>query len=104
MVATADVDESLLRDHVCGSEIRVVAPASDMSALEWLMNDEDDARARAEHMADSTATAVADDAAVEAETGDTDPIQAAEDALRVFAADRILVVFRPQDEASWSSA
>jgi hypothetical protein len=38
---------------------------------------------------------------VDADTGDTDPLLAAEDALREFPADRLVVLVRPQDEASW---
>ena len=33
--------------------------------------------------------------------GDTDPVQAIEDALRTFPADEVLVVTRPDDDASW---
>ena len=32
---------------------------------------------------------------------DTDPVQAIEDALRTFPADEVLVVTRPDDDASW---
>jgi len=39
--------------------------------------------------------------AVETEVGDTDPVQAIEDALRRFPADEVIVVTRPGDEASW---
>ena len=38
---------------------------------------------------------------VEARVGDSAPIKAIEDALRTFAADEILVVARPDDQASW---
>ena len=33
--------------------------------------------------------------------GDVDPIQAVEDALRAFSADEIVVLVRPEEEASW---
>ena len=35
------------------------------------------------------------------EVGDTDPVQAIEDALRTFPADEVLVVTRPDDDESW---
>ena len=102
IVATTNVDESVLRDHVRGSEVQVVAPAAQLSPLEWLTSDEDGARAEAESVAEQSADAAASNgAAVEAETGDVDPLLAAEDALRQFPADRIVVVVRPEDEASW---
>ena len=102
VVATADVEETLLRDHVRGSEVRVVAPVSNLSPLQWLASDDDAARGEAEAVAEESAAAVAGNgASVQAETGDADPLLAAEDALRQFPADRIIVLVRPQDEASW---
>jgi hypothetical protein len=38
---------------------------------------------------------------VEARVGDVDPLTAAEDALRTFPADELVIVTRPEDEASW---
>ena len=38
---------------------------------------------------------------VQAEAGDSDPLQAAEDALANFDADELVVVTRPDDEATW---
>jgi hypothetical protein len=38
---------------------------------------------------------------VEARVGDSDPVKAIEDALREFPADEVLVVTRPDDDASW---
>ena len=39
--------------------------------------------------------------AVDSEVGDTDPVQAIEDALRTFPADELLLVTRPDDDAGW---
>jgi hypothetical protein len=107
VVATAPVDPGLLRDRVRehagdGAEVRVVAPASDLSPLQWLATDEDKARAEAAEIAESAERAVQPEATrVEAEVGDTDPVQAIEDALRQWPAEEVLVVTRPGDEASW---
>ncbi|MGH3011251.1 MAG: hypothetical protein ACRDMY_05315 [Gaiellaceae bacterium] len=38
---------------------------------------------------------------VEAEVGDTDPLQAIEDALRTFPADELIVATPPADDAGW---
>ena len=38
---------------------------------------------------------------MKAEVGDSDPVKAIEDALREFPADEVLVITRPDDEASW---
>jgi hypothetical protein len=107
VVAIVPVEESVLRDrvreHAGGdAEVRIVAPASDLSPLQWLATDEDEARAEAADVARAAEHAVAPEArAVDAEVGDTDPVQAIEDALRQFPAEEVLVVTRPGDEAGW---
>ena len=107
VVTTAPVEPGPLRDAVrehAGdeAEIRIVAPASDVSPLQWLANDEDAARDKAAEVASDAAQSVEPEAArTEAEVGDTDPVQAIEDALRTFPADEILVVTRPDDDAGW---
>ena len=83
-------------------EVHVVAPAVEQSRLQWLTNEEDDARAEAERTAREVASATAGDAErVEAEAGDSDPLLAVEDALRTFDADEIVVVTRTGKGASW---
>ena len=107
VVTTAPVEPGPLREAVrehAGdeAEIRVVAPASDLSPLQWLASDEDAAREKAAGVATQAAQTVEPDAArTDAEVGDTDPVQAIEDALRTFPADEVLVVTRPNDDASW---
>jgi hypothetical protein len=107
VIATTPVEPGPLRDAVrehAGdeAEIRVVAPASDVSPLQWLASDEDEARERAAKVASGAAESVEPEAArTETEVGDTDPVQAIEDALRTFPADEVLVVTRPEDDASW---
>ncbi len=108
VVTTVHVDGDSLRERVRAhagtddAEIRVVAPAADVSPLQWLASDEDEARAEAAAKAEESARAVAPEAAsTEAEVGDVDPVQAIEDALREFPADEVLVVTRPGGEAGW---
>jgi hypothetical protein len=107
VVAAATIEPSRLqeavREHAGDeSEIRVVAPASDVSPLQWLASDEDEAREKATRIASEAVESVEPEAArTEAEVGDTDPVQAIEDALRTFPADEVLVVTRSDDEASW---
>jgi hypothetical protein len=107
VVTTAPVQEAPLREavraHAGGdADIRVVAPASDVSPLQWLASDEDAARERAAGIASEAAQSVESDASrTETEVGDPDPVQAIEDALRTFRADEVLVVTRPDDDASW---
>ena len=105
VVITTEVADDLLRDLVRSragddAEMLVVAPASEISRLDWLTNAEDDARADAASLASQTAEAAPTEN-VEASVGDSDPLKAIEDALRTFRADEILVVTRPDDRAGW---
>jgi hypothetical protein len=80
-------------------ELRVVVPAVKQSRLQWLTNADDDAREEAEDAAASIDDATS--GAVQAAAGDSDPLQAAEDALAEFAADELVIVTRPDEEATW---
>jgi hypothetical protein len=105
VVITTEVDDGVLRDLVRrragdDAEMLVVAPASEISRLDWLTNAEDDARTEAASLAATTAEAAPSEN-VQRRVGDSDPVRAIEDALRTFAADEILVVARPDDQASW---
>jgi hypothetical protein len=81
-------------------ELRVVVPAVHQSRLQWLANEEDDARERADEAASAIADAVPSQE-TDASAGDSDPVLAAEDALREFDADEVVVVTRPDEEATW---
>lgn len=81
-------------------ELRVVVPAVHQSRLQWLTNADDDARERADDAASSIADALPSQE-TEASAGDSDPLLAAEDALREFAADEVVIVSRPDEEATW---
>lgn len=88
VVVTTEVANDELRKFVRSragedAEIRVVAPASDISRLDWLTNAEDDARSEAASLAAKTAEATPTDD-VEARVGDSDPVRAIEDPLRTF--------------------
>lgn len=105
IVTTVRADEQQLRQAIGDAdEIRVVAPAADVSFLDWLTNDEDAARERARAAADRAGAAVAGDGThVEIDrTGEnTDVAEAIRDALRSFPADEIVVVTRPGEETTW---
>jgi hypothetical protein len=106
VVASAAIRPAELRAQLddlgveCEGEVQVVSPASKLSPLQWLANEEDGARAEAGEIAERTAESVADAPRVEAEVGDVDPIQAAEDALARFPADELIVVVPPKEEQS----
>ena len=102
-VADANVNEFVRRSAGEDAEVRVIAPASGISRLDWLTNAEDDARADAGSLADRTAEA-APTTDVQAEVDDSDPVKAIEDALREFPADEVLVISHLDDDASWLEA
>ena len=85
------------RKTVDDVNVHVVAPAANIGPLQWLMADEDEARAEAGVVAEKAAHAVEDEAHTETEVGDTDPVLAVEDALADFPADEI-VLAGPADE------
>jgi hypothetical protein len=108
VVATVPVEETLLREQLrertggADAEVRVIAPAADVSPLQWLANDEDDARADAERVAGDAAGAIGGDAnVVDAGVGDSDPVKAIEDALREWPADEVVVVTASGEDANW---
>jgi hypothetical protein len=108
VVTTGAADDAALREEVrerAGGEeveIRVVAPAAELSRLQWLASDEDEARAKARQVARETGKAVEQTGAVEdTEVGDPDPVQAIEDALRTFPADELIIVTPSGESATW---
>jgi nucleotide-binding universal stress UspA family protein len=80
-------------------EVRVVVPATKLSPLQWLANDEDEARRKAADEAEATAAALPGEA--ETEVGDSDPVQAIEDALRTYPADELVIATRAGAAADW---
>jgi hypothetical protein len=105
VVPTAVIADELLQTVVWAhagmdAEIHVIAPASNISRLDWLTNAEDDAREDAQALADGTADTVPTEN-VEAMVGDSDPLQAIEDALRTFPADEVIIITLPDESGSW---
>jgi hypothetical protein len=101
VVATSPVARGELAQHVePDDELAVVAPAVEQSRLQWLANDEDEARERAQAVGES----VADRAPADAETVEVKPdppSQAVSDAIGEHDPDRILVVVRHGEHATW---
>jgi hypothetical protein len=97
---TADVESVVRRRAGDDAEVYVVAPASKISRLDRITNAEDDARAEAAERADAASDALPGRQG-EPHVGDVEPLQAVEDALRTFAADEIVVLTAPDDQATW---
>ncbi|HZQ03190.1 MAG TPA: universal stress protein [Gaiellaceae bacterium] len=105
VVTTADsprekIDTAVRARAGDDAEVHVVAPASKVSLLGLLTGAIDDARLDAARRAE----AAADEAPgthVHPHVGDSDPLQAIEDALRQWGADEVIVITAPEDESTW---
>jgi hypothetical protein len=108
VVSTSQAPEAdialIVRQHAGpDAEVQVVAPASKVSRLHWLTNDEDAARSDAADRAQKTAAALPGNQA-EPHVGDVEPLKAIEDALRLSPADEIILLTAPDEDASWLEA
>lgn len=92
----------LVRDRARpGTIVHVVAPALNSRLRTWT-SDEDGARAAAEQRLESSIEHLGQaDIPATGEVGDGDPLLAAEDALRLFPADEIVVSTHPAGRSSW---
>jgi nucleotide-binding universal stress UspA family protein len=104
IVTPEPVDATLLRDALDGedpsqTEVLVTSPALASSPLRFWMSDVDEAIARAEAIQEQSVQRL-ERAGVDArgDTGESDPVQAIEDALKTFDADRIIVFIHPESE------
>jgi hypothetical protein len=105
VVTTEAVSAAQLRDVLPGdadptdAEVMVVAPALHESALRFWLSDADEAIARADEVRRESLDRLGDDGvSATADTGESDPEEAIEDALKTFPADRILVFTHPDPE------
>lgn len=83
-------------------EVVVIAPAIQDSPLKFWFSDADDAIAKAEQVRRETVEDLSQDGVTATgDTGDSDPLQAIQDALITFDADRIVVFKHPQGEQGY---
>ena len=101
VVASAEIDRDVLGDHVSAEdELHIVVPAVEQSPLQWLTNDEGDARAQAEGVGSAIEEAAPTDASSIDVKPDL-PEQLVRDAIAEHKPDRIVVVLREGEDASW---
>src|SRR5215208_6336107 len=109
VLASEPVDGDVLRaalddETVREAEVLVVSPALHRSKLRYWVSDADDAIARAEAVQEETAERLEEegvDAAPAVRPGDADPLQALEDSLATFPADRVIVVAHPEADRDY---
>lgn len=103
VIATDPVDAGAVRDalpgdELDGAEVLVVSPAVNESPLAFWVSDSDEAIEDAESAARQTADALgAAGARTRADTGESEPLLAVQDALATFPADRVLIFVREGD-------
>jgi hypothetical protein len=97
-----DVRRALGDEDLEGSEVLVVSPAVNESALAFWVSDSDEAIVDAESAAERTAAALREGGArARATTGESEPLVALQDALATYEADRVLVFVREEDAARY---
>ena len=101
VVASSEIERGQLEGVLAADdELHVVVPAVEQSRLQWLANDEDDARAEAMRVGHD----IADEAP--ADVADVDvkpdpPSQAVLDAIAEHKPDLVVVAVREGEEATW---
>jgi hypothetical protein len=94
-----DLRDALPGDALDGAEVLVVSPAVNESPIAFWVSDSDQAIREAESTAQQTAAALsAAGARARAQTGESDPLLALQDALTTFHADRVVVFARGDEE------
>jgi len=108
VIASEPVDAGAVHDALgedaalADAEIRVVCPALNDSRLAYWVDDPDEAIERAEQSQAETVQELSGEAAtVSGDTGDSDPLQAIEDALVQFPAERIVIFAHPEAERAY---
>ena len=101
VIASAEIDRDALAS-VLGpdDELHVLVPAVEQSRLDWLANDEGDARAEAERVGEQIGRAAPGDAA-SLEISPDAPSQLVRDAIAEHAPDKIVFAIREGEEATW---
>jgi hypothetical protein len=83
------------------TEVLVVCPALNRPLKHWV-SDEDEARAAAQKRLEASLSRLGDIAIIaRGEVGDSDPLQAIEDALRTFGPDEIIISTHPEGRSNW---
>jgi nucleotide-binding universal stress UspA family protein len=94
-------EEIRRRSEGYDEQVLVVCPALNSPLRHWA-SDEDDARAKAQERLEASLARLRQ-AGIDAkgEVGDAEPLQAMEDALRLFGADEIIISTHPEGRSHW---
>jgi hypothetical protein len=88
------------------AEVMVVAPALHESAVKFWLSDSDEAIGRANEVLDAALSRLDREgvSAIGGDTGESDPLEAIQDALQTFPADRIVVFAHEGDAQRYREA
>src|SRR5436190_16421740 len=107
VVANETVAGQKLRDQIrrasegVQEQVLVVTPALNSPLKHWV-SDHDEARREAHRRLNRSLRQLEEDGiAAFGEVGDSDPVQALEDALRTFGADEIIISTHPEGRSNW---
>ena len=94
-------DEIRKRSEGVAEHVLVVTPALNSPLRHWA-SDDDNARAGAQQRLDRSLQRLREAGIdAEGEIGDSDPLQAMEDALRTFGADEVIISTHPEGRSNW---
>jgi hypothetical protein len=107
VISNETVEGDLLHDAIMGmagersASVIVVAPALNSRIRHWC-SDEDPAREAAQHRLDRALARLRERGInARGSIGDADPLRAIEDALRIDAADELLIATHPEERSNW---
>jgi hypothetical protein len=107
VVANQTLSGRALRAEISGhshgsrTDLRVVCPALNSKIKHWT-NEEDEARASAQQRLERLLDGLrAEGFEVQGDIGDDDPVQAMEDALRLYPADEVIISTHPPGRSNW---
>jgi hypothetical protein len=108
VIANEAVDGRTLRDLLAAhadrsrtTEVLVVCPALNSRLRFWVSDVDRARRAAAARLRASLAGLGGEGIEADGSIGDSDPVQAIEDGLRVFAADELVLVTHGEEDANW---
>ena len=95
------LEQAVGTDEAQQAEVLVVAPALN-SRTRFVLSDPDAAIGRAEEVQEETVERMTEEGVDAAgDTGESDPLQAIQDALQTFEADEIVLFTHPEGERNW---
>jgi hypothetical protein len=101
VVSSSEIGRDALADALSpDDELVVVVPAVEQSRLQWLANDEDEARREARAVGEAVARDAPGDAS-EVDVKPDPPRQVVRDAIAEHRPDRVVVALRDGEEATW---